>query len=322
MGGIVATSLLPSPDISTIITVSTPHNMPPIRFDSRMESMFLYSLSRVANDTTPIVSLCGGITDEMIAAEFCAIPSSAVGAFRKTVYTTALEGCWTGVGHNEMIWCHQVRWRIARAALELAGLSDNTQIISVLRDWFRDGLSVPAPSYSSTLDLEKSNYELLPEGAPLILRKPTGSRVYLLPFSPYLDSHKALEFVLYLSQGAISPISPANPIPLTAAISICFSESPITYSTIPTCQRLEPDELKLIPNPSPGFPFPVPQEGVDESEGVVAFTVSLTETPKNNHNAWIAVDVTGGDGRGWIVAQFQAAVSQKMNDSFFGKSYL
>ncbi|TFY75199.1 hypothetical protein EWM64_g8816, partial [Hericium alpestre] len=36
MGGVVAASLLPHPHINALITMSTPHTLPPARFDSRM----------------------------------------------------------------------------------------------------------------------------------------------------------------------------------------------------------------------------------------------------------------------------------------------
>ncbi|KAG1782508.1 hypothetical protein EV702DRAFT_386529 [Suillus placidus] len=67
---------------------------------------------------------------------------------RRTVFTSALEGAWTGVGHREMVWCHQmvrifcgyttrvtvvvyarlVTSLVARAALELGGANSNVDM--------------------------------------------------------------------------------------------------------------------------------------------------------------------------------------------------
>ena len=69
MGGVVATGLLPTSQIAAIITMSTPHSVPPARFDSRMDAIYSNSLERLDNDPTPILSLCGGITDTMIPSE-------------------------------------------------------------------------------------------------------------------------------------------------------------------------------------------------------------------------------------------------------------
>lgn len=122
MGGVVATSLLPSSDISTIITMSTPHTVPPARFDSRIDDIYRKGKRVLDLDPTPVVSLCGGASDMMIPSESCILQQPSSGdIFRRTVFTSALEGAWTGVGHREMVWCHQVRWRVARAALEVGG---------------------------------------------------------------------------------------------------------------------------------------------------------------------------------------------------------
>ena len=101
MGGIVATSLLPSSNISAVITMSTPHQLPPARFDRRIASIYNNNRAALAASNTPILSLCGGATDLMVPSESCILPGvpNVVGVYRRTVFSSALEGCWTSIGH-------------------------------------------------------------------------------------------------------------------------------------------------------------------------------------------------------------------------------
>ena len=115
MGGVVATSLLPHANVSAIITMSTPHIVPPARFDRRIDRIYSANFRTLTNDPTPMVSICGGATDAMVPSESCILPvedSQFDPPYRHTVFASALEGCWTGVDHLAMVWCDQVRWRV------------------------------------------------------------------------------------------------------------------------------------------------------------------------------------------------------------------
>ena len=298
MGGIVATSLLPFDPISAIITMSAPHTLPPARFDARIEDIYRENMHILSSVPTPIVSLCGGATDTMIPSESCILPSNAGNIYRKTVFTSALEGAWTGVGHQEMVWCHQVRWRIARAALEL-GTADTARHRGLVLDtWLRDGHTLPPQAEKDDNELRLVNgsmYEVIPEGSHLTLIRPMDSMVYLMQMLP---SSTVRKFVLFVSQGSIGHISPQNPIPLTVSVYDCISSN----SDVPNCHPLRPTLLRLIPNPVSGHPFPNPGEGSDESEGVVVYEAEVTSIPEGDH--WLGVQIKNGDGRGWIIGGF------------------
>jgi hypothetical protein len=75
-----------------------------------------------------------------------------------------------------------------------------------------------------------------------------------------------------------------------------------TGSHPPSCTTLSPDALKLIPNPIPGKPFPVPDEGSDESEGVVVFEADVQ--PSDRDYMWVAVHIEAANGAGWIIGGF------------------
>ncbi|KAH9948731.1 GPI-inositol-deacylase [Amylocystis lapponica] len=305
MGGAVATALLPHPNISAIITMSAPHTLPPARLDRRVDALYADNQPALLDDPTPILSLCGGATDLMVPSESCILPPVS-GPYRRTVFTSALEGSWTGVGHREMVWCHQVRWRVARAALELTAVAGAPPAERglVLDTWLRDGHTLPpaVKDAPKTLDLRTAGgLETLPTGLDLVLRDPHAARTYLIPFS----SGSNTTFVLYV-RGTIIPIAPRTPLPLRASVFLCQNDR---------CSALAPDVLKLVPNPVIGASFPVPDEGSDESEGVVVFEADLAPVPDG---ALVAVRIDDADGRGWIVGGFVDAEEVDSITEMFG----
>ncbi|OJA08129.1 hypothetical protein AZE42_04157 [Rhizopogon vesiculosus] len=315
MGGVVGTALLPSDDISALITMSTPHTLPPARFDARVDELYQRNAELLANDPTPIVSICGGATDMMIPSESCILPDlgdvNLEGTvYRRTVFTSALEGAWTGVGHREMVWCHQVRWRVARAALELGGAKSNTDMAVMLDKWL-NGDSHHLPP-ATAVDISEATYEVLPEDMNLVLKKPTGSRMYLLPVQHALDANAT--FVMFVSRGSIPPIAPQHSTKLQASPHFCreLATAPDSLSCVP----LEPSILKLLPSPLPGKPFPVPDEGSDESEGVVLFEAALPRIP-SAEGAWIGVNVNAAGEDGWVLGGFDTTQAIQSDISAF-----
>jgi GPI inositol-deacylase len=287
MGGIVATGLLPHPNVSAVITMSSPHALPPARFDRRIADFYARTRKSLAHDPTPILSLCGGATDGMIPSEYCILPVSASNEsmpapYRRTVFTTALEGAWTGVGHQVMVWCHQVRWRIARAAIQLAAAQNLHTREAELDKWLSDGLRLPPlDAYPSLLQKAVDKNSVVDS---LVLRNPTyaDSKTYLIPI-PQVPTR----FVLWLDGGVILPVHPAQPISLSAYVRIC-------PSTDDPCTALQPNVHRMLPHP-----FPAKKEdGVDESEGVVAFETDL------NSGGFVSVEVLHGKERGFLTAGF------------------
>ena len=302
MGGIVATSLLPSANISAIITMSTPHTLPPARFDSRIDTLYDRLQITLHQDPTPILSICGGVTDMLIPSESCILPQASDNTFRRTVFTSALEGAWTGVGHREMVWCHQVRWRVARAALELGGANSLPSRATLLDKWLRDGHFLPPDALKTeyyTLDISDTGVEILPPGKNLLLKNPHISNTYLLPVKRDSTSSASQKFTVLVSRGSISGVAPQNPLLLRVSIFSCATSSTLSHSPL-RCVTFKPDILKVIPNPISGRVFPVSGEGSDESEGTVLYEshVPYIETEEQ----WIGVKVDGADGQGWISA--------------------
>ena len=252
----------------------------------------------------------------MIPSESCILPdlrnNTTEEVFRRTIFTTSLEGSWTGVGHREMVWCHQVRWRVARAALELGSDSSLSHRVAVLDRWLRDGNhpSRPTSATHNVLTLfDPATYEILPADQNLVLERPRGSQMYLLPI-PSSPPQSPSKFILYLSQGSVPPVSPQHPISLRASVYIChqsYFDLPAppgshAHTLLPSCTNLSPADLKLIPNPIPGTRFPAPDEGSDESHGVVVFEALVQ--PSDPGDKWVAVHTEDADGAGWVIGGF------------------
>lgn len=315
MGGVVGTALLPSGNITALITMSTPHTLPPVRFDARIEEIYARNRKALREDETAILSICGGATDMMIPSESCILPrdSREVGIYRRTVFTSALEGAWTGVGHREMVWCHQVRWRVARAVLELGFTKTAEERARVLDRWLSDGsLLPPDGDLVRDLSLNEGEYEALSGDLQFVLNRPLGKRTYLLPIPSAQDEGDNRMFVLYVSRGSVLNVSPHHVFNLRVSVHLCAEHS--TDGTM-LCNSLAPASLKILPTPIPGKPFPVPDEGTDESEGMVFFEAELP----NGAEGWVGVTVDAGDdGRGWVAGGFDRTRTVESELSLWG----
>ncbi|GJJ07529.1 hypothetical protein Clacol_001731 [Clathrus columnatus] len=309
MGGIVALSLLPSPRISTIITMSTPHSLPPARLDQRIEEIYKHSWDTLRNDSTSILSICGGATDLMIPSETCSMQhrlNSLLGQ-RRTVSTTCMEGAWTGVGHREMVWCHQVRWRVARAAIELGGARSDDQITNIIDRWFRDEMPTDRFALHDLLLSDSFEKIELPERQKLILHKiPSQPSLFLIPRS-------ASGFTLYVSRGGLGNLSPHHPADFEVSVYHC-------RITPENCRLLPADELRLIPDSSKDSHFLLPQEGVDESEGISRYHSRLENSGGPQVKEWVGVAVKGSDGhKSWIIGGFEDEHIVNLDDGAIGQ---
>lgn len=150
MGGIVARHAVTRniSSVSAIITMSTPHMIPPVMFERGMQELYdeidvywkTWSTTETKSTAKPsqsihpvLVSICGGTADTQISSDSCALTADHAqfgstsqrrsdnmdnGTF--AVFTTGMEGVWTGVDHQAMVWCDQVRRTVATALLDMS----------------------------------------------------------------------------------------------------------------------------------------------------------------------------------------------------------
>ncbi|OSX59394.1 hypothetical protein POSPLADRAFT_1048720 [Postia placenta MAD-698-R-SB12] len=304
MGGVVATALLAHPNVTALVTMSTPHTLPPARLDRRIDKIYRSNQQVLQSDPTPILSLCGGATDLQVPAESCVLDDRRLelgdgSPYRRTVFTSALEGAWSGVGHREMVWCHQVRWRIARAALALADAPSRAERERALDTWLRDGhllppssgaLPMPGPGELHLDALDEADVEFLEPLGSFVLAKPTRRRTYLLPIPSAASSFDEFADFEIAAYGSGRPA-------LTLGFYLCLSSSATVRPK--SCTPLELTTNRRLPAPVPGAPFPVPDEGVDESEYVYAYGAKITDDGETAVR-YVAVDVNPSHGEGWV----------------------
>ncbi|TXT12243.1 uncharacterized protein COLE_02653 [Cutaneotrichosporon oleaginosum] len=160
MGGIVArlastmaqpTMWQPSP-VDVILTMSTPHLQPPAPLDPEMERIYAEINSVRYSDPSPLlISICGGTSDVQIVSDACALTNSLIGRDDGfAVFTTGIPGVWTGVEHQAMVWCDQVRYRVARTLLDMGEAASRQGKLSAAQRWLL-GISETQPALP-TLD--------------------------------------------------------------------------------------------------------------------------------------------------------------------------
>lgn len=136
MGGIVARTLLTLPNyvqdsINTIITLSTPHVLPPLSFDrdlvliyEKVNQYWRYSSSDPLTSRSPLgnvalISLTGGQSDNMVPSDLTSVSSIVYPDHGFTTFTYTIPDVWLEIDHLAIVWCGQLRDTIGRALLAL-----------------------------------------------------------------------------------------------------------------------------------------------------------------------------------------------------------
>lgn len=334
-------------DIAAIITMSAPNSLAPARLDSTINTLY-ESISHMENNQTaaliPTLAMCGGSTDSLVPSESCPLPELRASAafriknelgFRRTVHTTSLPGIWTGVGHREMVWCHQVRWRVARAALELGRAGGVSSVAHLSFDrWLPPTVIEDHPkSDPGHVRFTLKNPEFtIPTSAVLRLSNPLGSNhVYLVRIPRKSETS---QFSLLLARGILNVprlaqhMQPISDNSLRVSLFHCISTS--SASTAPNWSSCVPivsssnTTASLLPLPIEGDSFPG-REGVDEADTMLYFSswISQRDQRMDSSEEWVAVQVLGSTGtRGWIAGGFDQEVVHNGVSSIPGKSYL
>lgn len=140
MGGIVARLAMtssPNTMVDAIVTMSTPHLQPPAPLDYEMERIYSEINSVDYRDPAPLlISICGGASDVQIVSDSCALSNNLVGPGDGfAVFSSGIPGVWTGVEHQAMVWCDQMRFRVARTLLEMGEFATRQGKLAVAYTW-------------------------------------------------------------------------------------------------------------------------------------------------------------------------------------------
>ncbi|BEI99503.1 hypothetical protein CcaverHIS631_0405460 [Cutaneotrichosporon cavernicola] len=138
--------------------MSTPHLQPPAPLDHEMERVYGEINSVTYSDPAPLlVSICGGASDIQIVSDACALSDNLVGPDDGfAVFSTGIPGVWTGVEHQAMVWCDQVRFRVARTLLDMGESASRQGKLAAAQQWLlgRSGRRQALPTLYDTTRID------------------------------------------------------------------------------------------------------------------------------------------------------------------------
>lgn len=133
MGGIVARTMFTMYNyqhgtINTVITMSTPHMLPPAPFDWKISQLYddihrfwQEKVSSVLKDVA-IVSIAGGTLDNTVCSDSTNIESIIPATHGFTVFSTAVPNVWTAADHVSILTCNQLVKVISKALLDITDI--------------------------------------------------------------------------------------------------------------------------------------------------------------------------------------------------------
>lgn len=146
MGGIVA-RILPTlqnhvaDSVRTILTLSSPHAAAPVTFDGdilkiyeRTDNFWRKQMSDKGSflaQNVSLISITGGILDLMLPADYTAVGDIIPLENGFTTYSTGVPGVWTPVDHLAIVWCDQLRTKIAKSLLEIVDNRASEKVLSL-----------------------------------------------------------------------------------------------------------------------------------------------------------------------------------------------
>jgi len=149
MGGVVARVMMTLPNylensINTIITLSSPHAAAPLTFDGDILKLYsatdrfwyaaynnMSELAQKRLSETSLISITGGLLDEILPADYTTLGFLVPPSHGFTVYTTGIPNVWTPIDHLAIVWCHQLRHKVAKVLLDIADFSSPSRTYSL-----------------------------------------------------------------------------------------------------------------------------------------------------------------------------------------------
>ncbi|KAG9307753.1 hypothetical protein G9A89_023318 [Geosiphon pyriformis] len=217
MGGIVARTLFTMTNyqpgsINTILTLATPHLLPPAPFDWQISKIYTdinvfwrdgYSTDVVSpnslSDVT-LISIAGGTLDTIVCSDSANINSLVPASHGFTVFTTSIPHVWTSMDHQCILWCNQLVKVIARTLLDIVDIRRASQTkptserMVVFRKSLLTGLEETIPDLNpqkakketfGIINLENKLHTFLSMGQRLVLKRlGSSAKLHLMPIPP------------------------------------------------------------------------------------------------------------------------------------------
>ncbi|KAK4055661.1 GPI inositol deacylase [Microbotryomycetes sp. JL201] len=336
MGGIVARAALLHPNyqsgsISTMLTIATPHIVPPVTVDRGVGKVYdsinalwrdAYGLSASSSSAMPssqlararaeladlvLISVSGGVSDVTIASESASLASILPlnDSHGFTVFTTAIPNVQTPIDHLAILWCQQLMHVLANAMLSIvdvrhpSGVVPRQERIDILSEKLLGSLeSRPRQIEGRQVDLATlergQTSRSLARGERLVVRESDHEHsraVYLLPIPTTVTYGSTKAFSLLTS----TSIGRAKDqlVEVYACAEVARDDKAERL-----CKALFPRQVTPVPvsphaSVSPILPAPV-------EDGTMGF-VSIDTTELGDARS-IAVVVK--PGKRWILAEF------------------
>ncbi|KAG0091157.1 GPI inositol deacylase [Podila epicladia] len=134
MGGIVARTIFTLDNfqhgsVDTIVTVATPHAVPPVALDYETTHIYDtitsfwtrgYSGEGAMLRNVTLVSIMGGTLDTTVNGDSANIHSIIPQSHGFTVFTSNIPHVWVGCDHLSILWCNQVASAIGQTLVQVA----------------------------------------------------------------------------------------------------------------------------------------------------------------------------------------------------------
>ncbi|KAG0263976.1 GPI inositol deacylase [Mortierella polycephala] len=160
MGGIVARSIFMMNNyaigsVNTILTVATPHMIPPIALDYEITSIYDrieafwkqgYQSPHGALANVSLVSIMGGNLDITVNSDAGNIHHIVPQSHGFSVFTSSIPHAWVGCDHLSILWCNQVVIAMAKSVVDFVDSRTADQVkplgmrMKVLRNRLLTGL--------------------------------------------------------------------------------------------------------------------------------------------------------------------------------------
>ncbi|CAG8516098.1 13117_t:CDS:10 [Cetraspora pellucida] len=216
MGGVVARTLFTMPNyqpgsINTILTMATPHILPPAPFDWQISKIYTdindFWRNGYSQGVTPrnsladvtLISIAGGNLDTVVCSDSANINTLVPASHGFTVFTTSIPNVWTSMDHQCILWCNQLVKAVAKSLLGVvnirrAGQTESSQKrMTLFRKIFLTGLedpvdldvNIPKRDPFGVINFGKVSYQFLDMGQRLVLNgSVSAAKAYLMPIPP------------------------------------------------------------------------------------------------------------------------------------------
>ncbi|CAG8467242.1 435_t:CDS:2 [Ambispora leptoticha] len=336
MGGVVARTLFTMPNyqpgsINTILTMATPHLLPPAPFDWQISKIYTdinefwrngyssnASPSNSLSDVT-LISIAGGTLDTIVCSDSANINSLVPASHGFTVFTTSIPTVWTSMDHQCILWCNQFVKVVANTLLNIVDIRRASQTktiserMSIFRKFLLTGLEVGFPEIEAPkkklepfgiISLEKDSNTFLDMGQRLVLEKlGSAPKVHLMPIPPTAP-HSTLNTFSLLTDQSLGKDSLVDvllcdimPTEVRESIKNNSSTNNIVLSTAP----------RLSCHIASGDAIAVPASGKDDEYPYSGRTFSFLKLKVKDLGDYQYIAIIDQDGKGtggFLLAEF------------------